>query len=142
MNVLVKVVSKEEKANEIVISLEQNREYIKQIAENVICFFSRRMEESIMIANGNYMQKEIAYCGERELEDMGYLPVRENVSEILEHLLRIASDNPHLEKEFEEYHKGVYQDNYYDSVDGVEYCIQHDIVTNDCVLYELKEMGK
>ena len=32
----------------------------------------------------------------KELEDMGYLPVRENVSEILEHLLRIASDNPHL----------------------------------------------
>ena len=95
-----------------------------------------------MIANGNYMQKEIAYCGERELEDMGYLPVRENVSEILEHLLRIASDNPHLEKEFEEYHKGVYQDNYYDSVDGIEYCVQHDIVTNDCVLYELKEIGK
>ena len=69
------------------------------------------------------------------------IPLRENVSEILEHLLRIASDNPHLEREFEEYHKGVYQDNYYDSVDGVEYCIQHDIVTNDCVLYELKEMG-
>ena len=87
-----------------------------------------------MIANGNYMQKEIAYCGERELEDMDYLPVRENVSEILEHLLRIASDNPHLEKEFEEYHKGVYQDNYYDNVDGIEYCVQHDIVTNDCVL--------
>lgn len=94
-----------------------------------------------MIVNGNYMQKEIAYCGERELEDMGYLPVRENVSEILEHLLRIASDNPHLEKEFKEYHKGVYQDNYYDSVDGVEYCVQHDIITNDCVLYELKEMN-
>ena len=95
-----------------------------------------------MIANGNYMQKEIAYCGERELEDMGYLPVRENVSEILEHLLRIASDNPHLEKEFEEYHKGVYQDNYYDSVDGFEYCVQHDIVTNDCVLYELTDKEK
>lgn len=87
-----------------------------------------------MIANGNYMQKEIAYCGERELEDMCYLPVRENVSEILEHLLRIASDNPHLEREFEEYHKGIY-------VDGIEYCVQHDIVTNDCVLYELKEMN-
>ena len=38
---------------------------------------------NVMIANGNYMQKEIAYCGERELEDMDYLPVRENVSEIL-----------------------------------------------------------
>lgn len=94
-----------------------------------------------MIVNGNYMQKEIAYCGKRELEDMDYLPVRENVSEILEHLLRIASDNPHLEREFGEYHKGVYQDNYYDSVDGIEYCVQHDIVTNYCVLYELKEMN-
>ena len=29
---------------------------------------------------------------------------------------------------------------YYDSVDGIEYCVQHDIVTNDCVLYELKEV--
>ena len=63
-------------------------------------FLVERMEVMYMIANGNYMQKEIAYCGERELEDMGYLPVRENVSEILEHLLRIASDNPHLEREF------------------------------------------
>ena len=94
-----------------------------------------------MIANGNYIQKEIAYCGGRELEEMDYLPVRENVQEILDHLLRIASDNPHLEGEFEEYHKGVYQDNYYDTVDGIEYCVQHDIVTNDCVLYELKEMN-
>ena len=40
-----------------------------------------------MIANGNYMQKEIAYCGERELEDMGYLLVRESVSEILKHII-------------------------------------------------------
>nr|DAZ46132.1 MAG TPA: hypothetical protein [Caudoviricetes sp.] len=91
-----------------------------------------------MIANGNYMRREIAYCGERELEEMGYLPVRENIDEILDHLLRIASDNPHLEGKWEEYHKGVYQDNYYDSIDGIEYLVQHDIVTNTCVLYELK----
>lgn len=91
-----------------------------------------------MIANGNYMRREIAYCGERELEEMGYLPVRENTDEILDHLLRIASDNPHLEGKWEEYHKGVYQDNYYDSVDGIEYLVQHDIVGNECVLYELK----
>mgnify|MGYP005961141751 FL=1 len=92
-----------------------------------------------MIANGNYMRREIAYCGERELEEMGYLPVRENIDEILDHLLRIASDNPHLEGKWEEYHKGVYQDNYYDSVDGTEYLVQHDIVGNECVLYELRE---
>ena len=91
-----------------------------------------------MIANGNYMRREIAYCGERELGEMGYLPVRENIDEILDHLLRIASDNPHLEGKWEEYHKGVYQDNYYDSIDGIEYLVQHDIVTNTCVLYELK----
>ena len=91
-----------------------------------------------MIANGNYMRREIAYCGERELGEMGYLPVRENIDEILDHLLRIASDNPHLEGKWEEYHKGVYQDNYYDSVDGIEYLVQHNIVTNTCVLYELK----
>ena len=91
-----------------------------------------------MIENGNYMRREIAYCGERELEDMAYLPVRENIDEILDHLLRIASDNPHLEGKWEEYHKGVYQDNYYDSIDGIEYLVQHDIVTNTCVLYELK----
>lgn len=91
-----------------------------------------------MIANGNCMRREIAYCGERELEEMGYLPVRENIDEILDHLLRIASDNPHLEGKWEEYHKGVYQDNYYDSIDGIEYLVQHDIVTNTCVLYELK----
>ena len=77
-----------------------------------------------MIANGNYMQKEIAYCGESELEAMDYLPVRENIDEIFNHLLRIASDN---------------QDNYYDSVDEIEYLVQHDVVTNICVLYELKE---
>ena len=41
-----------------------------------------------MIANGNYMQKEIAYCGERELEDMDYLPVRENVSEIYDSMVK------------------------------------------------------
>ena len=76
---------------------------------------------------------------ERELEEMGYLPVRENIDEILDHLLRIASDNPHLEGKWEEYHKGVYQDNYYDSVDGTEYLVQHDIVGNECVLYELRE---
>lgn len=92
-----------------------------------------------MIANGNYMRREIAYCGERELEEMGYLPVRENIDEILDHLLRIASDNPHLEGKWEEYHKGVYQDNYYDSIDGIEYLVQHDIVMNTCVLYELKD---
>ena len=92
-----------------------------------------------MIANGNYMQREISYCGERELEEMDYLPVRENEAEIFDHLLRIASDNPHLEGKWDEYHKGVYQDNYYDSVDGIEYLMQHDIVTNICVLYELKE---
>lgn len=63
-----------------------------------------------MIANGNYMQKEIAYCGESELEAMDYLPVRENIDEIFDHLLRIASDNIHLESEWEEYHKSVYQD--------------------------------
>lgn len=91
-----------------------------------------------MIANGNYMRREIAYCGERELEEMGYLSVRENIDEILDHLLRIASDNPHLEGKWEEYHKGVYQDNYYDSIDGIEYLVQHDIVMNTCVLYELK----
>lgn len=93
-----------------------------------------------MIANGNYKMREIAYCTDRELEDMDYLPVRENQSEILEHLLMIASDNPHLEGEWEDYHKGVYQDNYYDTVYGIEYCVQHDIVTNYCVLYELKEI--
>lgn len=93
-----------------------------------------------MIANGNYLQREISYCSEHELEDMGYLPVRDNCDEIFDHLLRIASDNPHLTCKWENYHKGVYQDNYYDTVDGVEYCLQHDIVTDSCVLYELKEI--
>lgn len=93
-----------------------------------------------MITNGEYQMKEISYCGERELYEMGYLPVVDNQEEILDHLLMIASDNPQLEKEWEDYHKDIYQDNYYDNVDGVEYCIQHDIVTNDCVLYELKAL--
>ena len=92
-----------------------------------------------MIANGNYMQKEIAYCGESGLEAMDYLPVMENIDEIFDHLLRIASDNPHLENEWGEYHKNVYQYNYYYYVDGIEYLVQHDIVTDTCVLYELKE---
>lgn len=92
-----------------------------------------------MITNGNYMQKEVAYCGEQELEEMNCLPVKENTTEIFDHLLRIASDNPELEREWKDYHKGVYQDNYYDSLDGTEYLLQHDIVTNYCVLYELRE---
>lgn len=93
-----------------------------------------------MIADGNYLRREIAYCFECELEDMGYLPVKENITEIFDHLLRIASDNPEITREWENYSKGIYHDNYYDTVDGVEYCLQHDIVTNGCVLYELMEI--
>lgn len=94
-----------------------------------------------MIANGNYLQREISYCYEHELEDMGYLPVKENITEIFDHLLMIASDNPGITEKWEAYSKGVYHDNYYDTVDGVEYCLQHDIVTDSCVLYELKEVA-
>lgn len=94
-----------------------------------------------MIMNGNYFRREIAYCGERELEEMDLYPVHANFSDILDHLLRISSDNPQiaLESQWEEYSKNVNQDNYYDSVDGVEYLVQHDIVTDTCTLYEITE---
>ena len=93
-----------------------------------------------MIANGNYLQREISYCSEHELGYMGYLPVRDNIDEIFDYLLRITSDTPHLTCKWENYHKSIYQDNYYDTVDGFEYCLQHDIVTGICVLYELKDI--
>lgn len=94
-----------------------------------------------MIMNGNYLRREIAYCGERELEEMDLYPVHANFSDILNHLLQIAYDNPQiaLESQWEEYSKNVNQDNYYDSVDGIEYLVQHDIVTDTCTLYEITE---
>ena len=91
------------------------------------------------IANGNYKMREIAYCTDRELEEMDYLPVQENWELILDHLLQVAADNPHIEDEakWEEYHKTPYQDNYYDECDGENYCVQHDIVTGIAILYRL-----
>lgn len=94
-----------------------------------------------MIMNGNYLRREISYCGERELEEMDFYPVHANFSEILDYLIQIAYDNPQiaLESQWEEYSKNVNQDNYYDSVDGIEYLVQHDIVTDTCTLYEITE---
>ena len=44
-----------------------------------------------------------------------------------------------MESQWEEYSKNVNQDNYYDSVDGIEYLVQHDIVTDTCTLYEITQ---
>lgn len=88
-----------------------------------------------------YFRREIAYCVARELEEMDFYPVHANFSDILDHLLQMSYDNPQiaLESQWEEYSKNVNQDNYYDSVDGVEYLVQHDIVTDTCTLYEITE---
>ena len=55
-------------------------------------------------------------------------------------LLNYASENPDAKGNWEEYHKTPYQDNYYFESDGIDYLIQHDIVTQTLTLYELKEI--
>lgn len=56
--------------------------------------------------------KENAYCGYKELEDMDYLPVEDNIQEIFEHLSLI-------DKEL--------------------YLIRYDTDTGYCTLYKVKK---
>ena len=93
-----------------------------------------------MITNGNYLAKEIAY---RNNEDGGYSVVRDSIDEIFTDLFNFACENPELEsdwKNYEQMHTTIYKDEYYVDKDDIHYLIQHDIVTNDLVLYELKEI--
>lgn len=88
-----------------------------------------------MIANGQYMQKEIAYLSNEYDE---YSPLQANMERLTIDLLNYAAENPDAEGCWEHYHKTPYQDNYYFEIDGVDYCIQHDIVAQTLVLYELQ----
>lgn len=90
-----------------------------------------------MIVNGNYMQKEIAY---RSNEEDEYNPLQNNMDRLFMDLLNYANENPDAEGEWEEYHKTPYQDNYYFESNGINYLVQHDIITQILTLYELKEV--
>lgn len=79
--------------------------------------------------------REIAYTN-RFLGDYKPLNIIENQENALTDLLQIA-ESVELESEVEELHKGVYQDNYYMERYGVKYVIQHDIVCDYLVLYEV-----
>lgn len=89
-----------------------------------------------MIANGNYLQKEI---GCRSNENGEYSPIKENIGRIFMDLFNYASENPDAEGDWEEYYKTPYQDNYYFENGDNDYLIQHDIITQTLTLYELKE---
>lgn len=82
--------------------------------------------------------KETAYCGYRELEDMDYLPVEDNIQEIFEHLSLIASDNPHLEKEWEKYNVEPKRYDYPLLIDKELYLIRYDTDTGYCTLHKVK----
>jgi hypothetical protein len=79
--------------------------------------------------------REIAYTN-RFLGDCQPLNITENQEAVLTYLLQIA-ECTEIENEVEELHKGVYQDNYYMERYGVQYVIQHDIVCDYLVLYEV-----
>lgn len=83
--------------------------------------------------------KENAYCGYKELEDMDYLPVEDNIQEIFEHLSLIASDNPHLEKEWEKYNVEQKKRDSLLLIDKELYLIRYDTDTGYCTLYKVKK---
>ena len=81
------------------------------------------------------MVREIAYTNSF-LGNYKPLNIAENQEEALTDLLQIAECNE-TENDVEELHKGVYQDNYYVERNGIQYVIQHDIVCDYLVLYEV-----
>ena len=81
------------------------------------------------------MVREIAYTN-RFLGNYKPFNIIENQEEALTDLLQIAECNEN-ESEVEELRKGVYQDNYYMERNGIQYVIQHDIVCDYLVLYEI-----
>lgn len=81
--------------------------------------------------------KEIAYM---ELnEDYKSLNIIDVQEEVLTELLQIAECVVLDDREVEELHKGVYQDNYYVERYGIKYVIQHDIICNSLILFEVIE---
>lgn len=84
--------------------------------------------------------KEIAYCGYEELENMDYLLVEDNIQEIFDHLLLIASDNPHLEKEWENYSSESEKRDYLLAINKGLYLVRHDTEVDYCTLYKVKIM--
>lgn len=94
-----------------------------------------------MIANGNYIAKEIAV---RSNDNNEYGKVRDNIERVFIDLFNFACENPELEGNewltYEQLHLSHYKNDYYLSKNNVEYLIQYDIVTQVLVLYELKEL--
>lgn len=80
--------------------------------------------------------REIAYSN-RFLGD--YKPfTQELITEAITDLLQIA-ESIESEMDVEDLRKGVYQDNYHQEVNGNKYVLQHDIVCDYLVLYEVLE---
>lgn len=78
--------------------------------------------------------KELAYT-DRFLGDYKPFTV-ESIVEAINDMLELASSD--AEGEAEELHKGVYQDNYFvENLSGKDYVLQHDIVCDYLVLYEI-----
>ena len=82
--------------------------------------------------------REMVYTN-RFLGDYKPLNIIENQENCLTDLLDIFEDNEYeyLRPYSEDLHKGIYQDNYYMERDGKQYVIQHDIVCDYLVLYEV-----
>lgn len=81
--------------------------------------------------------QELAWTDEF-MGDYKPLNVKENQEELLTELLDRAEncpyDNP---SELEDCHKGVYQDNYYMTRDGIDYVIQYDFTCDIATLYQV-----
>lgn len=80
--------------------------------------------------------REIAYM-ELQNEDYKSLNIIDVQEEVLTELLQIAECVILDDREVEELHKGVYQDNYYVERYGIQYVIQYDIICDSLTLYEL-----
>ena len=87
--------------------------------------------------NQGKLVREIAYTN-RFLGNYKPLNIIENQEEALTDLLMIA-ECCEYHNNIEELHKGVYQDNYYLERNGIQYVIQHDVVCDYLVLYEIVE---
>ena len=87
-----------------------------------------------MLKNGEYQMREIASIDNAAQ----YRPFcRDNLEKVFSILYSIASSDE-SESKWEDYHKGIYQDNYQVERDGKCFVIQYDLVTESVILYEIK----
>ena len=88
--------------------------------------------------NQGKLVRMIAYTSEF-IDDYKPLNIIENQEEALTDLLMIAESRDYIEEPVQELRKGEYQDNHYVERNGIQYVIQHDLVFDYLVLYELVE---